>query len=164
MSEVNMVQHKGYTQRDKRIQSAKDTERGQRYLDDNFAKPGAIFLIKLEHFEGEFPLGLAQRTFSMVVDNPAEDLYEVRWYERISKNCSWGRNPKFRWSKIRFRGFRESAEARHDFLPLEVSLTDASTNDNPRLTDVVVDALRSSSVVQEAIREARLAEAARENA
>ena len=71
-----MVQHKGYTQRDARIQSAKDTERGQRYLDDNFAKPGAIFLIKLEHFEGEFPLGLAQRTFS-AVDNHDLGLYEV---------------------------------------------------------------------------------------
>jgi len=76
LREVNMVRHAGYTARDAQIENAKDTERGQRYLNRNFEVRGAIFFIKLQHFEGEFPLGLAQRTFSEV-DNHDLGLYEV---------------------------------------------------------------------------------------
>ena len=33
-------------------------------MNRNFEVRDAVFFIKLQHFEGEFPRGLAQRTFS----------------------------------------------------------------------------------------------------
>ena len=46
-----MVRHAGYTARDAQIENAKDTERGQQYLNRNFEVRGAAFFIKLQHFD-----------------------------------------------------------------------------------------------------------------
>ena len=67
-AEVNVVTHPGYTAKDRRIALLKDHEAGQAYLCDHLSKQGALFLIGLEHTEGELaargwgPPQLLQRT------------------------------------------------------------------------------------------------------
>lgn len=56
----------------------------------------ALFFVEIADAEGEFALGLVRRTFDETPQQLADGDVRVHWYQRISRNHSWGRQPSFK--------------------------------------------------------------------
>lgn len=148
--ELNRVTNPNWTEKQQRAAIACDRSHGESYLNDNFEKAGALFLIKLAHYEGEFNVGLGRRTFNDQMDCPNESTYEVQWFERKSKKrCSWGTKPTFQFSKVACVGPKRmmhelTLESKDDFLPIAVDVTKSSKGtDCPQLNQATMEGLRS---------------------
>eukprot|EP00965_Chrysotila_dentata_P070341 2323970-Pleurochrysis_carterae.AAC.1 len=61
-----------------------------------FQEKDALFLVESIDAEGEFALGLVRRTFDETLQQLADGEVTVHWYQRISRNHSWGRQPGFK--------------------------------------------------------------------
>lgn len=149
--EKNIITNPNYTDKQQRAAIAKDPGNGVSYLHDNLDVPGALFLIKLNHKEGEFPVGLGRRTFDPEMDCLSESKYHIHWFERKNKKrFSWGDTPCFVLAKSGYDKktrkaiyYVTSVESFKDFIPLAIQVTKASLVDEPRLTLDTVDAIRS---------------------
>ena len=145
----NVVTHASYTHAQREAALAADATMGGAYLSSNLDEDGALFLIELIHFEGEFRVGLGYRTFNSEVDEPGTQ-YEIAWYERKSKKKhSWGRRPQFTLTKV-FNNRRQllgpilSVEPLCNFLPVQVQLTNSSSQtQEPMLKEATMSALRT---------------------
>ena len=143
---LNAVTDSNYTDADRRIEMLKD---GKGYIQANIDIREACFFIRLAHHEGEFAVGLGRRTFDAALDNLAENLYEIEWYERKGKTrASWGLQPAFRWSVGGYNNKRKpfpmtSIEQLASFVPVGVELTPKSSGNAPVLTKACMAALRS---------------------
>eukprot|EP00965_Chrysotila_dentata_P020903 691894-Pleurochrysis_carterae.AAC.1 len=60
----------------------------------------ALFLVRLEACEGEFPLGLAVRAFNNAEDDVANGSVQIRWYTRKATTTSWGGQPAFKYAPV----------------------------------------------------------------
>eukprot|EP00965_Chrysotila_dentata_P067875 2245135-Pleurochrysis_carterae.AAC.1 len=60
----------------------------------------ALFLVRLEESEDEYPLGLAVRTFNVHEDDVANGKVQVRWYQRKSTRHSWGSQTAFKFASV----------------------------------------------------------------
>ena len=145
----NVVSHAGYTEKDRNHAVAADPASGALYVSQNLKKKGALFLIELEHFEGEFKLGLGRRTFNDSVDDDKK--MEIEWYERSNKkDKKWSKQPKFKWTIRGYNGRRQtigptlSSEPISAFIDLEPKQTKGATEDQPRLKESVVTALQNN--------------------
>ncbi|KAL3894143.1 MAG: hypothetical protein SGPRY_013888, partial [Prymnesium sp.] len=66
----------------------------------NLDHAGTHFFIELQHFEGEFKIGLGYLTLNAALDEPGEQ-YEIAWYERKSRTKhSGGKTPAFKLTKV----------------------------------------------------------------
>lgn len=127
---------------------------GQAFLNSTFETNGELFLIELDHLEGEFKVGLGRRTFSKDNDDLMQREVEVEWFERCNRRQhAWGDTPTF---QLTVRGYDRrsrqslgpvtSVEPIDRFLPVEVSLTKGSDPmSKPRLMAAVTAALRGES-------------------
>ena len=79
VTELNRVRDSHNTRT--RIQQALLSENSEweSYLEENLNKPKALFMLRLEHREGELALGLGRRTFNSKVDIEGKQ-YEMEWY------------------------------------------------------------------------------------
>ena len=145
---LNVVTHAGYKEKDRRKALLSDDGVGQAYIDANFDVKSALFLMELEHFEGESRIGLGVRTFNEVKVHESSGEFEMAWYVLKSKSGIWSKAPKFVWSISGYCGLvslgpmLSSGETRDHILPIEVEQTDGSTTDEPRLTERLVQVLR----------------------
>ena len=154
-AEVNIVTYPqrggdtGYTERDRQVALLNDHELGSAYLRNNISKRGALFLIKLSNFEGEFAVGLGRRNFDSAYDDDAKKMYAIEWFERKNKRTvNWGKQPGFRLCIAGYEGrrkvFETSVESLDDFLPVAVALTPATEgSDEPSLSQACMSALRA---------------------
>lgn len=147
--ELNRVTNPNYTTKQQRVEIAMDESNGAAYLSKHIDSKGALFFIKLKHFEGEFAVGLGRRTFNEEVDCLDDEQVEVEWFERKSKKQDWGMKPAFQLSvaayeKGRRKIYAKSVESLVDFIPIVVAVTKATLGtDNPVLSQNTMDALRS---------------------
>ena len=158
-ADVNIVTNPNYTEADRRVAMLTDASRARGYLQDNFSKPDALFLISLEHHEGEFAIGLGTRTFNAARDSdldPAADSLltqpdarvEIKWFERKNKRSNdWGQQPGFKpcigaYDERRRPVIVTSVERVSRFLPIAVKLTPASKKDHPVLSKDCMSAIR----------------------
>lgn len=148
--ELNRVTGTNYTKKSQRVSLLTDKGRGASYVSKNINKSGALFFIKLAHYEGEFRVGLARRTFDADKDDEKSHKYAIEWFERKSKKeSSWGKKPGFRLAIVDYDSRRKpiissSVESLDDFLPIEVVLTKGSKVENePTVNQDCMDALRS---------------------
>ena len=146
---VNVVTHPGYTEKDRRTALLKDHELGADYVLDNISTDGTLFLIKLQHPEGEFAVGLGRRTFNDDMDGETAQAFEIEWFERKNKKvASWGKQPGFRPAVESYDAQRKprimcSVEQICDFLPVAVKVTPATEgSDEPSLSQDCMLALR----------------------
>jgi hypothetical protein len=97
---------------------------GAAYLENNLQKRSALFLIQLEHSEGELAVGLGRRIFDSDCDT--EDRYAIEWFERKNKRVAyWGMQPGFRLAVESYDARRRpiivtSLEDRSQLLPIAV--------------------------------------------
>jgi len=140
---VNVVTHPGYSEADQRV-ALLQGESGQQYISQNLTVRGALFLIRLEHAEGELAVGLGRRTFDATVDQEGV-VYGIQWFERKNKkNDDWGVRPSFCLSVASRRpkiAYQTSTEKFSDFLPIAVKTN--GTSDEPALTSDCLTALRA---------------------
>eukprot|EP00965_Chrysotila_dentata_P179341 5922055-Pleurochrysis_carterae.AAC.3 len=136
-SELNVVLHPGFTAVDARRAALE--EQSATYIEDNFEKQGALFLLHLGEAEGEFSLGLARRTFDETKEEKTNGEVRVWWYQRVSSNSAWGSQPAFKPCMKSERGTRHGvpyveAVPRDAFLNFPVQLTknSAAAEDLPR--------------------------------
>ena len=148
-AEVNIVTHPGYTEKDRRIAKLRDHALGTAYLTSNLSTKGALFLIKLEHPEGELAVGLGRRTFDATLDDDVAQNYAIEWFERKNKRVpDWGKQPGFRLcvesiDSRRRRTISSSMENFSDFVPIAVAVTPATVGtDEPSLSQDCMVALR----------------------
>lgn len=150
LTELNRVRHSRYTDKDQAKAIASDESYGDQYVRDNLNTLGALFLINLQHAEGEFAVGLGKRTFNTDVDDDDAGKYEIQWFERKSKRQNnWGQRPQFciaveeQATRNRKKTPMTSVELLSDFLKLAVKTTPKSMHtDNPVLTMETMQALR----------------------
>lgn len=146
--ELNRVTHPSYTKTDQQAAIAADEACGAKYIQENIHTEGALFLIRLKHYEGELPVGLGRRTFNKDMDVQVNDMYEIEWYERKNKKQhSWGLQPGFKpaiaaYNKHRKGVVMKSVESLKDFIPITVKATPTSTASNPVLSQNTMHALR----------------------
>ena len=97
-----------------------------------------MFLTSLQHFEGEWRVGLGRRTFNASLDTA--EAVEVGWFELKSVRARNGKaarptNPMFRKTKNyngrQAKGMKVSLERLADFLEFNVSVTEKSHVDEP---------------------------------
>ena len=144
---VNLVTHPGYTEIDRRLALA--GEKGCSYVADHIDCRKSYFLIELEHLEGEFSVGLGRRTFDAELDDAADGLYEIEWFERKNKRTSsWGFQPGFKLTVESYTSQRKpisqtSIESIGKFLPIVVSVAPSSKPNEPTLTKDTLNLLRS---------------------
>ena len=104
----------------------KDHEAGRAYLRNHLSKQGALFLIGLEHAEGELVAGLGRRTFDAQYDDASAEKYDIEWFERKNKRVAhWGMQPGFKLTISDYDARRRpipetSVESFRDFLPIAV--------------------------------------------
>lgn len=150
--ELNRVTSSRYTKKSQRVSLLNEKGRGGSYICKNINKPGALFFIKLAHYEGELRVGLARRTFDSEKDKPELESYAVEWFERKNKReASWGKKPGFRQAIVGYDPKRKpiistSIEALEDFLPIEVQVNKGKANvaneNEPSLSQDCMDSLR----------------------
>ena len=128
----------------------KDHVAGQAYLRDHLSKQGALFLIGLEHAEGELAAGLGRRTFDAEYDDEIAQKYAIEWFERKNKRLAdWGKQPGFRLTIADYDSHRRpipqrTQESFSDFLPIAVQVTPATVgSDEPGLSKDCLAALRA---------------------
>ena len=147
--EVNVVLNPHYTEKDQRVALLKDRKMGAAYVKDNLEKEGALFLIELEHCEGELPVGLGRRTFDATLDDPVNKKYAVEWFERKNKKVvSWGKQPGFRVAIASYDKRQpivmSSVEPLDKFLPIVVKTTPSTEgSEEPALSQACTVAVRS---------------------
>lgn len=153
--ELNRVTSSHYTKKQQRIALLSEKGLGRSYVAKSIDTPGALFFIKLGHYEGEFKVGLARRTFDPEKDDVkgGNGVCAVEWFERKNKKeASWGRKPRFRLSILEYDARRKpiystSVESVSDFLPIEVKVTKgsapSSASNEPSLSQDCMDTLRS---------------------
>ena len=145
----NVVTHAGYTEKDRNHAVAADPSVGALYVSQNLQEKGALFLIELEHFEGEFKVGLGRRTFNDSVDDDSH--VEIEWYKRSAKDPVWSKSPIFEWTISGYNNRRASLgptlskEPIKALIDLEPKQTKGATEAHPRLTQSVVITLRDQS-------------------
>ena len=143
-AESNVVTHPGYSDVDRRIASI--GEGGAQYLADNIDERRALFLIRLEHFEGELPVGLGRRSFDKDIDQDGIQ-YAIEWFERKNKRTDgWGVRPSFRlviagYERNRRPIYSTTTEKMSDFLPITVKNTGSGAE--PTLSSDCLSALRT---------------------
>lgn len=103
---------------------------GDTYVSRNIGVHGALFFVKLAHFEGELNVGLARRTFDSGSDSEQNRKYAVEWFERKKqKGCILGQEAGlYRLAVVEYDARRKpiystSVEPIRDFLPVEVHVT-----------------------------------------
>ena len=144
-AELNRVRHAGNTSRDVAVAVAHDQGAWECHLATQLAVAGVLWLIRLEHFEGEFALGLGRRTFAT---SDTESHVEIEWFERKNKKqLSWGKQPGFRRAVAEFDRrrqpiYQKSVEKITNFLPIIASATPKSTINEPILSQICMDAIR----------------------
>ena len=155
-AEVNVVIHPGYTDKDARVAQLQGHEEGIAYLRDHLSEHKALFLIRLEHKEGELAVGLGRRTFIAEYDDDQAQKYDIEWFERKNKKKpNWGMQPGFRLTISDYDRHRRpipntSIEKLSDFLPIAVQLTPASAGtDEPSLSQDCLSALRAFLAAEE---------------
>ena len=143
---LNAVTDADYTDAHRRVDLLKD---GEVYIDANINKD-VCFLLRLEHLEGEFAVGLGRRAFDTECDRPNEGLFVIKWYKRKNNRNSWGQQPAFKWTIAGFKTTArssafplESLEPRSAFLPITVQLTEKCTYDEPVLSKSCMAAVRA---------------------
>lgn len=147
VAELNRVRHAGNTSRDVAIAVARDQASWKCHLATQLAVAGVLWLIRLKHFEGEFALGLGRRTCAT---SDTECDVEIEWFERKNKKqSSWGKQPGFRlavaeYDRRRQPIYQKSVEKITNFLPVIVTLTPKSTTNEPVLSQICMDAIRTS--------------------
>ena len=153
-AEVNIVTHSRYSEADRRTAFLKDASKGQEYITANWDKKGALFFIRLEHYEGEFNVGLGRRAFDERLDYFNEGEVMVEWFERKNKRVGgWGQQPGFRICPGSYDAHRrviqhKSLEAVKDFLPVVVATIKSPPNE-PALSKDCMSALRAYMQAEE---------------
>lgn len=143
-AESNVVTHPGYSEADRRI--ALLGESGEQYLAKNMEVRGALFLIRLAHFEGELAVGLGRRSFDDSHDREGVEV-AIEWFERKNKTRSdWGVRPSFRlaitsYNEKRRPVYATSVEKLSEFLPITVKNTGSKAE--PTLSSDCLTALRT---------------------
>ena len=147
-AELNRVTHPGYTKAEQRAKRVASSTLGESYISENIDKEHALFFIKLGHKEGELAVGIGRRTFNSTADEPEKGSYEIEWFERKSKQHSWGRQPGFKPTRpTRRKVMQRSLEDIQDFIPLTVQATGYFGKPNDcsfSLTKHCMSALRSA--------------------
>lgn len=150
MVELNRVTNPLYTEKDQRVALVKDPSHAEAYIQQNVDTPGALFLIRLKHCEGEFAVGLGRRTFDEAVDDAENGVYQIEWFERKNKKeNNWGIQPGFRLAISGYHNrkpiFMKSTESIKDFMLLVVQVTKRSKgSDHPVLSQDTMQALRAT--------------------
>ena len=138
--------HPGYTAADQRAAKLNDHELGSAYVRHAMQVQGALFLIRLEHPEGEFAVGLGRRNFNDTYDTDKKIC--VEWFERKNKkSLSWGKQPAFRLAPASYVQRKvlaqTSVELLSDILPIAVKVTPGTVDSNePSLSQDCMSALR----------------------
>lgn len=124
---ANVVTHAGYTGPERMAALAGNKETGALYIQETIDSVGALFLIELMNFEGEFRVGLGRRTFNSELDDLSNGKYHIEWFERVSKRTfAWGESPTFKLtdmgtnSRRQTLGPQTSVEDIKDFIQLKV--------------------------------------------
>jgi len=121
-------------------------ESGEQYLAKNMEVRGALFLIRLAHFEGELAVGLGRRSFDDSHDREGVEV-AIEWFERKNKTRSdWGVRPSFRlaitsYNEKRRPVYATSVEKLSEFLPITVKNTGSKAE--PTLSSDCLTALRT---------------------
>ena len=149
-AQLNVVNHAGYTNTQRQTALNCDPLVGKGYLLSNIGVRGAIFFIELEHFEGEWKVGLGRRTFNETLDHMGN--VEVEWFELKKARARqgtepWPKNPIFQQTRVyrgnsrQLLGMKKSVEKLADFLNVAVTVTAKSVSHEPRLTADSIRAL-----------------------
>jgi hypothetical protein len=148
-AELNRVRDGSNTKSAIRIAVSTDDTVWKRHLETNLGKDGVLFLVRLSHFEGEFPLGLGRRTFKETESEFSEGVVQIEWFERKNKKVpGWGKMPTFRLTVASYNSKRQpvtekSTEALSSFLPVVVETLTPHGSDEPKLTQNCLTAIRS---------------------
>eukprot|EP00965_Chrysotila_dentata_P245942 6206862-Pleurochrysis_carterae.AAC.1 len=139
-SDLNVVTHPGQSEaQSRRLRSQEDAKN---YVQENLQVRNALFLVRLEQREGEFPLGLAVRTFDAAEDDVNNGKIQVRWYVRKASANSWGSQPAFKYATV-FNNRRQgrpwlSVIEVSNIVPIPIVITRASVRSagaEPKLSD-----------------------------
>jgi len=139
-AELNRVRDGSNTKSAICIAVSTDDTVWKRHLETNLGKRGVLFLIRLSHFEGEFPLGLGRRTFKETESEFSDGDVEIEWFERKNKKSDWGKMPSFR--KVPRHHQQKSTEALSSFLPVVITTLTPHGSDEPKLAQNCLTAIR----------------------
>ena len=133
---LNSVSHPGYTDADRRRDRLSDHQEWLSHIHRNWSTNGQLWLFLLEHFEGEYRIGLGRRLFA---EDETDDEWEVEWFQRLSKAFCWGVSPGFKLAVKEYNNKRQpvpytSTEPHALLVPVVCELTNKSTELIPRLT------------------------------
>ena len=148
VAELNRVRDSRNTKQHIAGVVAQDEGNWQQHCASELTTKGALWMIRLGHYEGEFPLGLGRRTFNTTTDS--DTVVEIEWFERKGKQKdSWGKQPAFRLTTASYDGKRrpisqKTVEKVSNFLPIVVGVTRGSKGaDEPTVSQSCMSALRS---------------------
>ena len=144
LHKLNSVLHPGYTDADRKRDRLIDQEEWLAHVNRNWSTVDQLWLFELEHFEGEYRIGLGRRLFG---DHEADEAWEVEWFQRLSTAHSWGLSPGFKlaiqsWNSKRQPIAYHSTEPTSLLVPVVCELTPKCTIDLPRLSQACMQAVR----------------------
>jgi hypothetical protein len=133
---LNSVSHPGYTEADRRRDRLSDHQEWLSHLNRNWSTQGQLWLFQLEHFEGEYRIGLGRRLFA---EHETDEEWEVEWFERLNKAFCWGASPGFKVAVKEYNHKRQpvpytSTEPHALLVPVVCEVTNKCTEHAPRLT------------------------------
>ena len=133
---LNSVFHPGYTEANRRRDRLSDHQEWLSHLNRNWSTQGQLWLFQLEHFEGEYRIGLGRRLFA---EHDTNEEWEIEWFERLNNAFCWGASPGFKLAVKEYNNKRQpvpytSTEPHALLVPVVCEVTNKSAEHAPRLT------------------------------